>query len=629
MAVAQKDEAAAQLKWAAALNVESGLYLLIGALALALRLFSLGDAPLSLAEAREALAAWRFVSASAIAPVQPTSAALHTLTSLSFLLFGASEFWARFLSALAGTAVAFAPMIFRREMGRGAALMACALSAISPVMLAASRAADGTTLAALSLLIVIAAIRRADRAPLLAGIGLGLGLASGPRFVSAAAASLLGLTMVVLNQPQIARSIREGIPTFRSQFWKMLAAAAVTFALFSTAGLLNPAGLSAAGAALPRWLAGWMLGGAARAPWLAPQMIFAYEPLLAVMGAGGLYVAFLSEYWHALIERVRQIFSARDPALEDTFAGRGAASLIWREAASAMGAMAVGAMAFAILYPGREAGDAVWVVVPLAMLAGKALAETFSGEWLEGERDTVISQAGALFVMVVFVYFNLAAYARGATTILNAPPDLNLYLALAVTALGVVVTILFAAGWSAQSAVRGAAIALGLATTIGTLGAGLALTQWRTGNPGELWTPTATQRDIRLMVSEIRHTSLRATGKAEDVEIAVVSSSPTDVRDGLLGWELRDFTRARYVDSLAGAANSPVVITTDGVSDPALGAAYVGDRFPAQSRPLQADVTARSFVNWWLHRNWPAEFSRAFDLWVRADIHALAANAVK
>ena len=67
--------------WLATLNVETGLYILIGLVALALRFVHLGEASLSASEAREALAVWRFVprSVSDIAPVQPVSAAWYTL----------------------------------------------------------------------------------------------------------------------------------------------------------------------------------------------------------------------------------------------------------------------------------------------------------------------------------------------------------------------------------------------------------------------------------------------------------------------------------------------------------------------------------------------------------------------
>lgn len=616
----------------AALTVESGLFILIGALAFVLRLSHLGSAPLSLAEAREALAAWRFVSASSFAPAQPVSAAWFSLTSLVFALFGSSEFWARFWPMAAGVALVFTPLIFRRELGRSAALAASALLAISPVMLAASRTADGATLAALSLMMVIAGVRRfADRSGgrgiIAAGIGLGVGLADGPRFVSAVAVSLLALVLIVFAKPDAAREIRKWWAALRSQSRQFLSATGITFVLIASAALFYPSGLSAAGAAFPRWLSSWISPTAARPAWLTLQTLAVYEPLAVVMGVGGLYVAFLSGYWKTLASRVQYVFAAREPEMEPAmaYAGGGAADAPWREIATVLGAAAIGALLFGVVYVGRDTSDALWVALPLAMLAGKVVVETFSGEWFEGEWETVVSQAAVLFVMIVFVFFNLGAYSRGAVLLPNAPQDLNLYLAGGVALLGLVVTILFAAGWSRLSAVRGAALALGAAMTIGTLGAGLGLTQWRAGSAGELWAPTVTAPNIDLMMGTIQDISQRATGERHELQIAVVDPNSDD-RDGLLGWKLRSFPNAQFVESLAAAGNSPLVITDSSVSDPALGSAYVGAHFAVQERALQADAAARDLIGWWLYRKWPTEFSRTVDVWVRTDVHNLTAN---
>src|SRR5262245_38914356 len=112
--------------WLASWTIETALYVLVGLAALGLRFAHLGDVPLSASEAHEALSAWRFVNMSAAAPAQPVSAAWHTLTSLTFFLLGASEFWARFWPMAAGWVLVFFPALFRRELGRGPALVASA-----------------------------------------------------------------------------------------------------------------------------------------------------------------------------------------------------------------------------------------------------------------------------------------------------------------------------------------------------------------------------------------------------------------------------------------------------------------------------------------------------------------------
>jgi hypothetical protein len=291
--------------------------------------------------------------------------------------------------------------------------------------------------------------------------------------------------------------------------------------------------------------------------------------------------------------------------------------------ARVLAAASLGALLYGIAYLGREAADAVWVVLPLALLSGKLIVEVFSGEWFEGEAETVAAQALVLFVMLVFVYFQLAAFGRGYQLAESQPLEMRLALAGGVLALGFFVTVMFALGWSRLSAMRGAVLALGAVTLIGTLGAGLGMTNWRANDPNDLWTAAPTSTDIRLLVDTLRATSNRAAGNERDVEIAVVDTPAVDDRNDLLGWALRDFTRVRYVDSPGAASNSPVVIADELQADPALGSAYVGERFPLQTRQLDAAPTWQSLISWWLHRVWPAEVSRSLTLWVRADVHQL------
>ncbi len=629
--------------WLAALNIETALCILIGVLAFALRFINLGSAPLSSVEAREALAVWRFVNPGSIEPVQPVSAAWFTLTSLVFALFGGNEFWARFWPMVAGTGLVFAPLVFRRELGRGAALAACAMLAISPALLAASRTADGTTLAAFGLLAALIGLRRYAAAPtpgrlILAGVGLGFGLAAGPRFISAALAGVLMVVMIVLIQPEVMRTLRAGWATLQPRLWQLLLAAGVTFVLVATAGLLNPTGLSAAGAAIPLWNGGWYLTPDTRPVSLLPRMLIAYEPLLLVLGLGGIYVGFFAGLWHGIATRLRQIFAPRDSETEAARNGESiAAKLPWRDAAAALGAAAIGALTFSLLYVGREPGDLVWVVLPLAMLSGKVIVETFSGSWLEDEWPTVIAQAGVLFVMLVFAYFQLAAYSRGIKLFDPACPDLlqrilpgedcplvvRLLLVNSICGLALFVTAMFALGWRRLAAARGLALAVSVITAIAALSAGIGLTQGRANDPGELWTLAPTTANYNLLAAEIRNISHRTTSEKNTIEIAVVSDLLFNNQDDLLGWMMRDFPKARFVDSLASAKDSPIVITNAGLADPVLGSAYVGAKFAIQSRALPGEPTWQNLASWWLSRAWSSEFSRSVILWVRADIHNL------
>ncbi|MEK9164790.1 MAG: hypothetical protein AAB342_05460, partial [Chloroflexota bacterium] len=216
-------------------------------------------------------------------------------------------------------------------------------------------------------------------------------------------------------------------------------------------------------------------------------------------------------------------------------------------------------------------------------------------------------------------YFNLAAFARSTSLIAVASPyPISLLLAIGVIALGILVTVLFAAGWSKAAAMRGAVIAAGAVMLIGTLGAGWKLTQTRADDPRELWTAAPTTGNIRLMMQTIEGVSDRYVGNKHEAEIVVLNDPARNDAEGLLGWELRDFTKVEFVDALSPAVNAPIVIADESVSDPKLGSDYVGEKFAVFARQADAPLTLENAANWWLFRAGAVEYARKV-VWVRGD----------
>jgi len=141
------------------ITVEHALYAGLFCLALWLRFESVGRAPLSDFEAREALAALN-VAGTPVKMVEafgptPISPAYASLTALAFLLFGHGTALARTIPALAGALLVVAPYFFRRDLGRTVAVLMGGLIAVSPIFTAGSRTASGGMLAALSLIVTI------------------------------------------------------------------------------------------------------------------------------------------------------------------------------------------------------------------------------------------------------------------------------------------------------------------------------------------------------------------------------------------------------------------------------------------------------------------------------------------
>ena len=170
-------------------SLEMAAWAVTGLLAAALRLGWLGVRPLGEGEAEQALAAWRFAQGSIQAAPEGTLPALFSGNVAVFTLLGANDGTARLWPALAGLALVLLPYTLRQRLGRGGALAAALLLAISPTAVWSARSLDGATLVAACGLALVAGIfvtldgeRRTGL--YLAAISLGLGLASGPGFYS-------------------------------------------------------------------------------------------------------------------------------------------------------------------------------------------------------------------------------------------------------------------------------------------------------------------------------------------------------------------------------------------------------------------------------------------------------------
>jgi uncharacterized protein (TIGR03663 family) len=165
-------------------TVEGAAYALVGLLAASLRFFQLGLRPLSEAEAVQALAAFRFTQGAAQAAPAGTVPALFTGNVLAFSLVGAGDVAARWLPALAGVILVLLPYGLRHRLGRGGALAASLLLALSPSAVFFSRALDSAILvAACGLALVMGLVNYLDtRRPAflyLVAAALGLGLCAG------------------------------------------------------------------------------------------------------------------------------------------------------------------------------------------------------------------------------------------------------------------------------------------------------------------------------------------------------------------------------------------------------------------------------------------------------------------
>ena len=124
------------------LTVERVGYIVVGLLAAALRFAQLGLRPLNEAEAVQALAALRFTDGALQAAPPGTIPGLFTGNVVAFTLMGSGDAIARWLPALAGVILVLLPYGLRHRLGRGGALAASFLLAVSPSAVYFSRNID-------------------------------------------------------------------------------------------------------------------------------------------------------------------------------------------------------------------------------------------------------------------------------------------------------------------------------------------------------------------------------------------------------------------------------------------------------------------------------------------------------
>ncbi len=590
------------------LTVENALYLAIFALAVFLRFNQLGAAPLTDDEARNALSVLNFLRGQPELAL-PASPAYFFFTYFTFFIFQPANATARLTAALFGSLIVLLPWLFRDWLGRGAALLTSALFAISSGMIAASRTVDATMLALFALGLSVALWRRYAAGGSIAwligaGISLGVGLASGRPFFTGLL--LTGLTLLIASRTFLSDSFdwRAAWATLAAERWRFLTSLGLTVLIVSTVGLTYRSGLGALADSGLNWLTGFALTAPGRSFLTLPVFLLAYDPLILVFGLIGLGRALRRP------EPAGQLFV--------TF-------------------LLVAAL-FSLFYSGRTLSDAVWLIVPLAALAAKALAEIVAARWSPEEWPLVAGLSAVLLALWGFAQIHLTRFAaqlRFNPALLNAPEGatlssvIGLVFALIALVAAVLVTYLFAVGWSSRAAVLGATLVGAFALLAATVNAGWGLAQVRAAEPVEVWQTRPTALGVQRLVESLKSTSNFAVGQEHEIEIVVhlppdqpgesAEAALAEAQTGALAWALRDFVRVRFVANLDALVNAPVVITSADNQDPVLGSAYVGQAFTLYRTWRPDNLLEGEQVRWLLNRTAPTESQRVV-LWVRQDI---------
>jgi len=562
-------------------TVEVGLYLLLGLIALGLRLWDLGRQLLPAAESATAWQSWLALQSQPY-DLHGQSPLLVFGNVVVFLLFGASDAWARLLPALAGSLLAVLPWFLRRELGTVGALAAAAILTFSPTLLFFSRSLDGSMVAAAgALLLVICFLRYRQAAQIryvyVGAIALALMLLSGPSTYGVLfifGLYLLGAWLLSARGTANERQAGIALPPSADLGRAAIVGGAV-FVLVATGLLTNLGGIQAG---LVDGFSGWLSAFAPRAgglPWFYPGLLLLlYEPLALVFGLIGL--AWLVIDW-------------RRGSQPTSLAG----FLCYWFLAGLLLALLAGAKSPAAI---------VTLLVPLALLAGVAigrLVETL-------DRPTLLDN-GALYLALLLpvIAFGIAAWLNPSSLFGGRFASLERRIQtveLIVLFVLLLALITLAVRYVLRLRARGTALALGLCA-LGVLGVLTLHSAWAVGyqiSAGEPLALSVTLPKTRLLIADVDDLAGQLKGNQTEIVVDPALQLP-------LGWYLREYRNVSY-SRLTATPKAPLVLVAqenEAAAKPLLGG-YAAQRYSLQSVWTPAAWQVIDWVRWLLYRQAPA-----------------------
>jgi hypothetical protein len=522
------------------LTIEKAAYAGAVLLAWLFRLVQVGASPLSPPEAAQALPALAAATGREFDLIG-VSPLLFSLQRALFVLFGASDFWARWWPAFLGGLTPLLYFCLRRPLGRGGALAAAYLWAVSPMAVFGARLGLGHGLVPTLALAVVAglALSAEREAPfrscsglVLAGGALGLLLASGP---GAYTAVLMAVPAAVIWRKSLDRVLHP-----LKTCWKQVAATfLLCFALGSTFFFMVPVGLAAAADLLGTWVAGLVPGAGEYQWWEIGLRLVLSEPLLLVFGMAGLVAALRGGKRFLL------------------FAG-------------GFGGLA---LFLSLIGSGRHPTDLGLIVLALTFLAGPAIAHVLNSAWsCRKELD-----AWLLVVVSTSLLLSAALCLAGVFNPANTASWRQLY-----AAVGIVTATLSGLVWlvygvwgnwhTVACAFPLVPLLFALAWGLGQLN-GINYDRGAWQQAGVLHEePASGWVDLQREVLDL--TALDGSGRWDGrIEVALPSTQGDPLAPALR-WALRAFTNVQLSSGVSPAAG-PVVITLPG-DQPRLSGHYSG-----------------------------------------------------
>jgi hypothetical protein len=551
-------------------QIERLLWVLAISLALVMRLVRLGAAPLTDMEASNALPVFGWLQ-NGLVPTG-TQAAYTLFNGMIFYLFGSTNFAARFIPALAGSILVFAPLFYRRQLGRWPALIAAFGLAIDPVLVAISRQADASigaiTFTAFAFGLIL------NRRFVWAGICFGLALLGGPNLWMGWLG--LGLAMLASARKQLfgMDEGKQGGLSYRFYAPRVASAAAITLVAVGTLFLFAPFGLSMAAGSLPEFLGSWTQTGNFTIQTAAIALL-SYSLLPVILGS------------------IQAITGWRHKDQTDKFL------TVW----------AVIALLLWFACRGRMMGYAGWVMVPLWGLAARQIAA-----WLrkpDYDARFTGAMAAVVFVLLFFIILNAVGILHPAAW--SAQTDLQIVkIVVAIVLLGLAI-ILVGWGWNWSVARQGVQWASGAALLLILFSMSLRAGGLGVKPQSELWRSGAYFADADLLDKTLHDLSISKSGEVNNLQVSVVG-----IQSATLEWNLRDFSGVQYSDRIS-MQETPDIILTNDQTQPGQISTYRGQDFILSRQPAFTQMIGSNWSNWLVFREAPEETSKII-LWARTDL---------
>lgn len=550
---------------------EGWFYGLAFLIALAFRLIGLGHLPLNDAEARVALEALRLADGLK-QTLSPNAGYILFTIPVFFLYGGGTDALARLIPALIGSALIFAPLLFRDRLRPRSSLILAFFIALDPGLIAISRQAASPILAVTFLVFALGFFNQ--KRFQLAGAFAALTLLGGPNIWH----GLLGLALAwaLYQAAKLRFSSASGFSEFEftsAARKELLIAFAATLLIGGTLFFFVPNGLSSALASIPAYLNGWRApsGVGIQLPLIS---LLAYQPF-ALLLAGMAIV-------RGWVKASRKLVSLS----------------VWFFVA----------IVLALIYPARQVSDLAWALLPMYALAASELVRFVNA--YPNERKEMLGTAALVIFLCIFGWLNSVIALINAIDVSRS--FTHVMLALGAFFLIIPSVGLIALGWSVRIAQVGVIWGLGVALSLLSLAGAVGVTGLRGSAYPELWWQADMPLQANLLTATANDLSEWKTGDDHALSVALIG-----VDSPALKWSLRE--HALTVENYLDISQPPqLAISTDEfIPDATL--PYRGQDFIWRVTTAWQTAQASDWVRWFTLREMP-QTSENILLWANNDL---------